>query len=511
MTEQAKGIWTFLFILVAVELRFYLLYYPIAFYNYLVPPGDDAANHYVMIENILKGKFDTSYPWLFHYIIATISRIGGWSVIDVLRYLTPALVILPSIAIYIFLKQTFNRTTALIGFVICLWASNYGLVAYGDGNYPNIIAAGFLMPLAMLYLLRSLKERKLSNYIWTMVLTLLIMLTHHLSAIYMIAVVPIYLIALGIWNKCEKLAVNYKRAMIYLGIVFAAVVGFVALLPIKQVFVAAFASITGSGSFSAGANFTKPIEFGDYASQIGSLAFYGGLIGLLYLIYLLGEPKEKVNKSAILMVLIWFVVIFVLSRLSQTGLPGRFAREAAVPLIMSLAISIGYFISMMRSNLQKSLATLFFGLIIFINLVQVNAGQYMAPDFFNRMIWFSEQDKRAVDAIVKFTPKDAIILANPTTPYLPIFAEREIRFNVPPQVKIPSGVRDYAAQANIHFLFIGKKTPSNPDDKTYPFFADFDKRTDLLKAAIVGCGPISDKDETFAIYDLDKCKVKAKK
>ena len=134
----------------------------------------------------------------------------------------------------------------------------------------------------------------------------------------------------------------------------------------------------------------------------------------------------------------------------------------------------------------------------------------MAPDFFNRMIWFSEQDKKATDAIISSTAQDAIILANPTTPYLSVFAQRQIEFALPPKLTSPSEIRTFATQANINFIFIGKKTSSNPDDKTYPFFTDFDKRTDLLKSAIEGCDPINDEAGSFAIYDLRDCKFKNK-
>jgi hypothetical protein len=283
------------------------------------------------------------------------------------------------------------------------------------------------------------------------------------------------------------------------------------MLSFKQTFISAYDSLIHNGSYSAGANFAKPIEFADYSAQIGALVFYGGTVSLLYLIYLLGEAKERVNKSAILLILVWFVVVFGLSRLGQTGLPGRFAREAAIPLIMSMAVTLGYFFDLMRNNLQKSFALLFFGLIILINLAQSNTSQYTAPEFFNSMIWFTQQDKQAADAIAKLTPEGAVIIANPTTPYLPVFTPRKILFPATASTLTPGDFNDYAKATGARFVFIGEKTLADPDGKTYPFFAEFKERTAQLKSAVVGCTPISEPNSNFAIYDLTTCKTKVKK
>lgn len=510
ISERVKSVGIFLFALVAIELRFYLLYYPIKFYNYLVPPGDDAINHYKMIENILHGKFDTTYPWLFHYIIAAISRVMHINPMTVLLYVTPALVILPSIAIYIFLNKSFNRLIALIGMIICLWTSNYALIAYGDGNYPNIIAGGFFLPLALLYFNESFRERKLLNYLLAALFVGLTILTHHLSLVYLGAVLVVYLIALGIWNKKEKIAENYKRAAIF--IIAALVVGIalISTLSLGRVFANALSSLSQGGSFSVGASFLKPIEFSAYASQVGDLVYYGGLICMLSLIFLLGKDKERINKSAVLLVLVWFVVLFVMSRFSQLGLPGRFARETAVPLILSIAISVGYFVEQMKNNWQKYVAMLFLVFILSVNLVQINTGQYQTPNFFTRMIWFSDNDKVAAEALGRISSPDSKIIANPTTPYLPIFAEREVLFPDKDQVPDALDLGSYAKRVSAEYIFIGKKTDTNPDGDVYPFFVDFDERTDRLTKAVENCDPaISDKN--FTIYNLQYCKLKTRK
>ncbi len=510
-TDKTISIAIGVFMLIAIALRLYVLYFPISFFGYLVPPGDDATRHYQMITSILGGNFNTGYPWLFHLFIAGIVKISGSNVIDVLRVITPALVILPSIAVYLFLKRNFGRVSALIGFAIILWASSYALIAYGDGNYPNIIAGGFFLPLTLLYLVLSLRERKLSYYLSTAAFAILTLLTHHLSVAYLLMIVLSYIIVLGIWNRFEKIAENYTRTAVFIVVLLALSALVASLFSFREIFLQAYQSIFQSGSVSAGAIFAVPIDFWDYGGQIGPFVYYGGLLGIIFLIYLLGQPKEKINKPALLLILVWFVVTYIFSRFSQTGLPGRFARELALPLVLAQSIMIWRFIQAMRTNTQKILTVFGLGLIITLELVQVNGGSYRSPDYFKRMIWFDSNDKKSTDAIKALIPSNEAIIANNTTPYLPIFAERKIIFiplNRTPSVKT---VRDFAEAAGARYVFIGRKTSANPTADGYPFFANFDKITANLQKALEQCTPMETDDTNSTLYDLGSCPDKTAK
>ena len=395
--------------------------------------------------------------------------------------------------------------SALIGFVIALWASNYALVAYGDGNYPNIIAGGLFLPLTLLFLLLSFRQRRLSYYLLTAIFAVLTLLTHHLSAVYLLVITLVYLIVLGAWNKFETIASNYRRTAVFILILLGAAILLVLASPFRSMFAEVFHSIAQSGSFSAGTSFSLPPEFSEYASQIGPFVYYGGLVGMIFLIYLLGQPKTRINKPALLLILVWFIVAYGFSRFSQVGLPGRFARETAVPLIMAEAIMVWCFIQAMQTNAQKIVAALGFGLIIILELVQVNGGAYRSPDFFKRMIWFDANDKRSADTIELIVPQDEVVLANPTTPYLPIFTSRKIVFVSLDKTPNLSALRAYAKAVEAHYVFIGTKTSANPDEETYPFFNNFDKISKNLQNDLSKCESITVPDSNFAIYDLANC------
>jgi hypothetical protein len=206
--------------------------------------------------------------------------------------------------------------------------------------------------------------------------------------------------------------------------------------------------------------------------------------------------------------LVWFLVAFLLSRSSQVGLPGRFAREAAVPLILAIAVALGYFIFLLRSNYQKFIAIFALGFIIYMNLAQINDGAYRSPDFFNKMVWFDADDKLAAEAIDSVAGENSKIIANPTTPYLPMFAKTPIEFVGLDQLTDATALRVYAKEAGIRYIFIGSKTSANPDEKAYPFFANFDQKTTLLKKVVETCPPKINSNAKFTIYDLNDCPLK---
>jgi hypothetical protein len=229
-----------------------------------------------------------------------------------------------------------------------------------------------------------------------------------------------------------------------------------------------------------GTAFTRPVEYWQYEEVIGSLVWSGGLISLFYLIYLLGKRGQK-NKAAILLILVWFVLLFVLSRISLSGLQGRFARELGLPLILATAITIRELFSNFNIKMQKIIGYGLLGLIIAFNLSQINDESFSSPKFFSSMIWFDRYDLEKAQYIEKISAPEDIIFSNRTSPYLPYFAKRNVDFNLEAKLAdLPS----YAETKGAKYLFIGQKTRANPASDSYPFYKGFEEiREKLLDIA----------------------------
>lgn len=505
------------FVICLVALRLALIYFPFRFFDYLVPPGDDPVNHYQIVKSILGGSLSFSYPPLFHIIIAWLSKIFSQDPMTTMRLATPALVILPSIAVLIVASKFFGRAAGLLSFVVVLWASNYGLAAFGDGNYPNIIAGGFLLPLAFLYLVRSLQEKKKRNYIAVFLLVLLMVFTHHLSTAMFVAVVFAVFVSLIAWNLYEKILPRvWKTFVIFVGVTLG-IAFFLYLSPAKTVFIDAFKSFGDTGKVLSTDVYSKPVPLDEYPTQSGSLAWYFGLFALLYSISLLLKKADKRNdeKIAIIGLVAWFVIIFLASRATSIGLPGRFARECYLPLAILTGLTLRDFLAAAVGISKKAVFCGVFGLIIVSSLVQVNGGQYRSPEFYGPMIRFSWLDKEKSDYIKELSNPEDKIIANPTTPYLPIFSERKIEFVSSVYITDQATLWRYLRDANPRYIFIGKKTAANPDEKVYPFFANFDEITDSLnqyaKTNKLTVAKEFDDGSVLYIYKIPKSPTKSTK
>jgi len=491
------------FIIVALAIRIYILYFPFNFFGYLVVPGDDAVNHYAMVKEVMSGSYNFVYPKLFHLIIAKLSILSGASVMDLFKAITPLMVVLPSVAVYIFARKQFGRLAGLIGFAIMLWGGcNYGLLAFGDGNYPNILSAGFFMPLAFLFVLRAIERGRYYNYLLAFLFVVLTVLTHHLTTALLILIVVIYLVCLGYWNKSKKITARFRKLALFLIFLIALVVIVISQTSLKTPFAQAWQNLSSSGTIMGNKIFSTPLDYDEYNSQIGSFVWQAGVLSLLILIYLMSREDQAKNKVGYLLLLVWVGVLFILSRLEVFGLPGRFTRELAFPLVLSVAIVLSAILHRLP-KMSKILAVGFVGFIVIMNLTQINSGAYKSPEYFNSMVWFTKADKEKTDYLQSYTGVSDKIIANPTTPYLPVFSEREILFPLGEYALDLARISSYIKKNNAQYLFVGKITTANPDETAYPFFAGFDLITSRLKEYATDLEVEKDFGDGSVLYRLN--------
>lgn len=424
--DQKISLYIFVAVVFLLICKLYLLYFPINFYGYLVPPGEDPVNHLLIINQILAGHWSFTYPPLFHGLIAFFSNLFSIDPMQLMKVVTPALVVLPAIAVYFFLSKNVSRLAGFAGFFICLIASNYGLVAYVDGNYPNILAAGFFMPIALGFIALSFKKNTKANLVYGAIFMLLMILTHHLTTAIFLTIMIAYLIVIAIWRRFDKSAPKLgKIAFVLLGLLILAVT-LIATTGLKEVFLDAYRNFSLTGSVNGVTTFLQVPAYSDYADSTGQLAFYFGILGMAYLVSMLRRPNEEVNKPMIVLLLCWFAVTYLLSRTFFVGLPARIARETALPLIMAAAIFIDDVIRHRPSITEKTLLLGFLGYFIVTSMTQIYAGPFQAPDFYSKMVLFWPGDKEKTDYINTLVTSDSQVLVNPMSPYLSYFSDGRV-------------------------------------------------------------------------------------
>ena len=491
----------------ALGLKIYILYFPFFFYHYLVPPGGDAINHLQYVNNILNGSLKADYPPLFHFVIAVFSKLSGAQALQTMKWVTPFLVILPSFALYIFSRRLFGFKAGVVAFFICLWVANYGLVAYGDGNYPNLLAGGFFQPISLTFIILALTKPAKKTVIWAILFSVLIALTHHLTTALYGTVLLVYFIVLLIWNRFEQIAPNIKRVffvfLVLTGVVFVVVF----LSPVRAVFESAIKSLFATGEVISSKNFAIVPNYHNYPEAIGGFVWYAGLIALLYLGLALGRAKDEVNKPAILLIICWFAVIFTLSRWQGVGLPSRIAREAGLPLTLAISYMLFDLLKAAKNSYQKIFAWSALSFVLVINLQQINGGAYMSPEFFNRMVWADESDLQKARVLEGLTLSTESIISNPTSPYMGIFTNRTFVYPNPGKISSPEDLISFAKVRKAKYVFIGKKTAGAPvGENAYAEFANFTSITSALNADKSVLREVEKFPDGSAIYEITETK-----
>lgn len=155
----------------------------------ILPLGDDPARHLAKImvveqegffQNFLKSP---SYPPLFHTIVAAGAKILHLDLIVAVKYSGYLLAGLTFLVIFLVSRRFSKNSLALLILAVALFASLQPFRAYIDGNYPEILARGIILPFLVLYLAKALSttENRVFHYFLFALLALGIFSTHYIS------------------------------------------------------------------------------------------------------------------------------------------------------------------------------------------------------------------------------------------------------------------------------------------------------------------------------------------
>ena len=245
---------------------------------------------------------------------------------------------------------------------------------------------------------------------------------------------------------------------------------------------------------------SQAVDYSRYPNIVGPIIWYGGLLGLLYLISAFNHSEEK--KPIKIILCVWLLILFSLSRLPQSSLPERFARELALPLVVCFAYLINL-ITQTRgsgSRIGSIIGYGFIGYVIILNSSLFNPVLLDSlPDSFSDMVWYREVDQAKTDYIQANFSKDNPVIINPyANPYLGLINKGFVAnfvpssdFSVIDKVKTESDKQEFqeiyrgfiAKEVNNNankVLLINPKPPGNTDEIVYPIFGGFEKYNDIM-------------------------------
>ena len=307
----------------------------------IVPPGDDPAVHLQIITNILAGKgwlIGLPYPPLFHWIVATLAFVTHINAIEAQWAVTTAILgLIPITVAGLFaIKVSDKRLAALIIGILCtavmLLLSHQPLQAWGDGNYPNMLAEGILLPL-LIYCLNLLHDKwKMTTALATITILALIFATHAMSILIALVVfgAGVLLIDLSISQKLQL-----AGGAIFLTLVaWLKVVGPTISLSTIHSLLAGQSNIV-PGLSTAYSTITPIREFSLFFGQ----PFFIVAIALLSLVVTMYIFNTS-SRYLILLLGIWCISLFLASRVHGLAVPDRFLRDMSYPLIALSTVGI---------------------------------------------------------------------------------------------------------------------------------------------------------------------------
>lgn len=378
-----------------------LSYYGQTIHGYPVPPGDDIFNHLRAMENLQSDpvlwQAGGGYPIGFRVLMVLLANVFlQGNLTDILLIIWPILPVLSVLALWLLATKLFSKKIGLAVFVLYGFMSLQPLLTVYDGGLPNLFASNIFLPLSLLFWVKIWKDLrhgwiKTKWAILGFVLTSAIILySHHLSSIVWAGTIGLSFIGLSVWRGQQFSGAKRWKWPVLSVVIF----GSIALILLKTPI---FDSVNGLIELVKSYDSpTDPWEWSRYHTSINGLLFQGGILGLLLLGYRRIFIDKKI-RAAEIVIISWFLLYLVGSRLSFVAEPERLARDLAMPG----AILAGYFIIEVAKYLRNK-NTIGYKLFIAFIIIQVALGvavkaQRMTE--YNPMVRFSSSDQELLETI----------------------------------------------------------------------------------------------------------------
>ncbi len=371
----------------------FLAYYGLVHFKYAIAPGDDIHNHLSMAKELLSNPVlwrNGGYPPGFHYLVILVSYLFGGDLVKSITYIWPAFIVLSGLSLFICSSVLFGKRVGLMSYFLYVFISPHPLQTANDGTLASILGSNILLPLVFtsLYLLITRKNKIL----WLVILMFLSSVniySHHFSTIVLVSNLVLDTLifsCLYFYNKTKEVRLIYIISLICLLVLISYVLRFSVIFAPERTIIKVAATLIDPGKLWSLINYTGSINIG---------IFYLSIIVIPFLVYqLINDIKINKRTSAIIL-MVWYGIYLVGSRMVWVGEPERMAREIAMPATILSGLVIVYLINYL-SNKDKKYYAIFivFAVLIFLPGLKFKANTLFS---YNKMVRFSSADQQLLN------------------------------------------------------------------------------------------------------------------
>ena len=307
--------------------------------------GQDLYAHAAMAQMVM----DTGsaqqllvYPPGFHTLTGMLSRLSGVEPLRLYALLAPSLLLLPALACYCFARRVLGGRYAVAAAFFAGLVFNGAYLFVRDGTYVDLLAAEFLLVLAVLSLVLLLHAPSPRGALLLALLGAGVVLYHSVATIYLGLLLALVSLACLPWLLLR----HRRRGAALLGSL--ALLGVLSLLYTWDVYHPAetAAALLGLGGGSRAADHAstaigtqQPRQPALFLQHISVQVGYYGLLGALLLAARLRGMRFP-SALGLGLLLAWCALFFAASRTSLSAFPVRFTRDLGVPLSITAAYAL---------------------------------------------------------------------------------------------------------------------------------------------------------------------------
>ncbi len=345
------------------------------------PRGVDRFEHAVMTQMMLSEGSTESfmlYPPGFHVLAAELSRLSGLEALELFAVLAPALLALPALGCYALASRLWGWPygVAAAAFSGLLLGGAYEHLSHA--RYANLIAAQFLLVLAVGALIRLYASSSIRDGLTLAILGSSVVFYHQVASLYeaaLLALVVLFLPYLLLRDRERGLVLLYSFTLLgFLSVLYAW--NTYDLWHLVAGLVGGAETGRGGEAVAMALGTKPPLPLDHLLETTSQPALWLGLLGALLLLFGSGRPSSAPEALGRVTLFAWALLLVVGSRTAMSSFPDRFERDLTIPLALLAALAL---LTIVRALLASGPTTSLVALLVVI-LVGTTAGVQMVQN-----------------------------------------------------------------------------------------------------------------------------------